>query len=218
MNIKKVLLHNVLVLNRSWVPIHITTVRAAIGLVFVDAANVIATNDMLNIYNERVCSEFEKLSYVDWISASKFLDDSKYEMLRSSKSKHFKPSVIVLTRYNGVPKYDIKFSRVTIYDRDKGNCQYCGKHIRRSDSTIDHILPKSRGGKNTWNNVTLSCKKCNEFKSDRTPIEADMELLNPPKKPSWVSIKFGKVRTIRERNEWIKFTGSVESEVDENGR
>ena len=74
-------------------------------------------------------------------------------------------------------------SRYMVYKRDKGRCAYCGKELSRTEATIDHILPKSRGGKTTWENVVLSCKKCNCDKDDMTPEEAGMKLLVKPYNP-----------------------------------
>lgn len=210
---KKVLHHNVLVINKSWVPIHITNVRDAVGLVYVGAAKVVSTKNIVNKFGESVASEYEALDYDNWILVSEFLNESEYDVLHSSKASHFKPSVVALNGYNGVPKYEIKFCRSSIYERDNGQCQYCLKNLTKQDATLDHIIPKSRGGKNNWNNVVLCCKKCNDKKGSRTPQEADMSLISRPKKPAWVAVKFGKARTIRERDDWKKFTGSVEKNI-----
>ena len=115
----------------------------------------------------------------------------------------------MLTRWNGVPRYEVKFCRTTLYERDNGKCQYCSVRLPKTKATIDHVLPKSRGGKNTWKNTVLSCKKCNERKDDRTPEEANMPLLTTPKKPSWIHLKLGKAQTIKEHDTWGKFLNYV---------
>jgi len=213
MNARKVLLHNVLVLNRSWIPIHITTVRDAIGLVFVGAANVIVPDEMKSISGKTVAYEFEAMDYSIWTSKSCELDKNQYEILSSAKNIHFKPSVVALTRYNGIPRYEIRFCRASLYERDSGKCQYCGKRISRGDATIDHVQPRSKGGKNSWSNAVLACKSCNSVKSDFTLDQSGMKLLSKPKKPNWISVRFGKTRSVKERAEWRKFTEYVESEV-----
>ncbi len=209
MNKVKLLRHNVLVLNKHWIPIHITTVRDAIGLVFVGAAKVVSTDNVENLHGEMVALEYEQLDYDNWILASEYLDTSKYSVLSSSKNRHFKPFVIALNGYAGVPKYEIKFSRSSLYERDKGQCQYCGTNLTKTQATIDHIVPKSRGGKNTWDNTVLCCKGCNDKKADKTLEDSKMRLLNPPKKPTWISTKFGKTKTVKEREEWSKFINYV---------
>jgi 5-methylcytosine-specific restriction endonuclease McrA len=70
-----------------------------------------------------------------------------------------------------------------LYKRDQGKCSYCGKEITQKESTIDHIIPKSKGGSNTWENICLACKPCNVFKDDRSPKEAKMKLLITPYNP-----------------------------------
>jgi hypothetical protein len=74
-------------------------------------------------------------------------------------------------------------SRYMVYKRDRGRCGYCGKDIPQKEATIDHILPKSRGGKTTWKNVVLACKDCNSKKDNMTPDEAGMRLLIKPYNP-----------------------------------
>jgi len=201
--------HNVLVLNKYWIPIHITSVRDAIGLVFVGAAKVISTSQIENLHGEVVAEEFETLDYDNWVLVSEFLDTAKFNILSSAKYRHFKPCVISLNGYDGVPKYEIRFSRTSLYERDSGQCQYCGANLTKTQATIDHITPKSRGGKNTWDNTVLCCKKCNDKKADKTLGDAKMKLLSTPKKPTWISTKFGRTRTVKEREEWSKFVKYV---------
>lgn len=81
-------------------------------------------------------------------------------------------------------KRSVKFSRESIYIRDKGRCQYCGLKVKKIDSTIDHVTPRSRGGKTIWTNVVTSCFDCNQKKRAKTPHEAGMKLLTEPIKPA----------------------------------
>ena len=159
---KKMINENVLVLNKGFMPIHITTVRDAVGLVYIDAAKVVVTDNMNSRQGQPIAFEWETLNYKNWIDISIKLDETKQRMVRSSSAKHFCPAVIQLTRWNGIPRYEVKFCRTTLYERDKGRCQYCNTKLPKAQATIDHILPKSRGGKNTWKNTVLSCKSCNE--------------------------------------------------------
>jgi len=93
------------------------------------------------------------------------------------------PSVIVLTRYVKFRFSYVVCSRSNLFHRDRSECQYCGKHRDHKLMTIDHIVPKSRGGRNTWENLVVACKKCNQKKGDMTPPEAGMRLLRRPRKP-----------------------------------
>ena len=76
----------------------------------------------------------------------------------------------------------MELSRKNVIRRDGGKCQYCGKAA--NPLTVDHIMPRSRGGEDTWENLTTACMYCNNKKGDRTPEEARMPLLNKPKRPS----------------------------------
>lgn len=95
------------------------------------------------------------------------------------------PSVIRMTRYVMVHHHVVildehsKTNFTAILQRDKHLCAYCGEYA----ATVDHIMPKSRGGRDTWGNLIAACGSCNNFKADRTPEEADMTLLWPPKVP-----------------------------------
>ncbi|MEI7474518.1 MAG: HNH endonuclease [bacterium] len=91
------------------------------------------------------------------------------------------PTVIKLRYFVAVPKKELPFNRKNIFHRDDYTCQYCGCKITKP--TLDHVYPKSRGGKNSWENLVTACSKCNFHKADRTPEEAQMPLLSEPAKP-----------------------------------
>jgi 5-methylcytosine-specific restriction endonuclease McrA len=88
--------------------------------------------------------------------------------------------VVTRWRFNAGPAW----SRAGVLRRDARCCAYCGGPA----STIDHILPRSRGGRNTWRNTTAACYECNQRKGDRTPVEAGMPLRREPLTPSWASL------------------------------
>jgi len=91
------------------------------------------------------------------------------------------PSVIRLLYYIYVPKRQRKFTRFEIFNRDKFTCQYCGR--RTSDLTLDHVVPRHRGGAHSWENVVSACIPCNRRKAGRTPEEAGMKLIRRPQAP-----------------------------------
>ena len=93
------------------------------------------------------------------------------------------PAVIVLKKYINRHRRILSPSRENIYWRDQYACQYCGKQFAKRRLTLDHVLPKSRGGLRTWLNLVTACLCCNQRKGNRTPIEANMPLQNPPKIP-----------------------------------
>jgi 5-methylcytosine-specific restriction endonuclease McrA len=103
--------------------------------------------------------------------------------LRSVNSSFPLPSVIRLNRYVNVPFRGIVMSRHNVFKRDQNVCVYCGNS---KDLTLDHVIPKSRGGKTHWDNLVTACKRCNSKKGHFTPEEANMPLSIQPFKPSFL--------------------------------
>lgn len=93
------------------------------------------------------------------------------------------PRVIKLRRYIYRPYKKLAANRENVIHRDGYTCQYCGRRRRERDLTLDHVLPRSRGGKDTWTNLVAACYACNARKGDRTPEEACMPLLSIPYRP-----------------------------------
>jgi 5-methylcytosine-specific restriction endonuclease McrA len=77
-----------------------------------------------------------------------------------------------------------RFRKSAVYTRDDWNCQYCGESLGKTSATIDHVQPRSRGGKTSWKNCVASCKYCNRKKANKTPTEANMPLLSVPAEPN----------------------------------
>lgn len=95
---------------------------------------------------------------------------------------HKRPLVIRLIRYVYIKFKKVPLSRTNVYRRDGHKCAYCASV---DNLTLDHIIPKSRGGQNSWENLVTCCKRCNSIKDDRTPKEANMKLLVKPYKPTF---------------------------------
>lgn len=110
------------------------------------------------------------------------LRENRY--FRSVSTKLPQPSIIKLSKYIRIPFNNIEPSRRNVLRRDEHRCQYCGK--KSLEMTIDHILPRSRGGTDSWENLTTACIRCNNRKGNRTPEEAGMSLLSKPKKPNHI--------------------------------
>lgn len=123
--------------------------------------------------------------YVDWLSFSQ--NDIDYPIIHTVNRRIAVPEIIILKYYDKLPMRDVKYSRQTLFQRDRHICAYCGKVFDRNDLTVDHILPRAQGGKTTWDNTVAACFPCNSVKADRTPEQAGMHLKFKPKKPSWFS-------------------------------
>ncbi len=161
----------VLVLNRVYRPIHITSVRRAFTLLYQGVAKAID-------------EEFKLFDFQSWSALSTGHRDSVGTVGRRIRV----PRVIVLLVYEHMPKSRVRFSRFNIYSRDENTCQYCGKRFHRADLNLDHVVPRSRGGSTSWENVVCSCVPCNLRKGGRTPDEAGMKLLRLPVRPRWTPV------------------------------
>ena len=177
-----VLCEKVLVLNRSWVAVNVATVRRALTLVFQDVARIVAPED------------YATYNFEGWVEASHAAKEGR--RIHSASISFCVPEVIVLSAFNGRFSKEVRFSRRNIFERDENTCQYCGKKLDRSELTLDHVVPRSRGGTSTWQNIVLACIRCNMRKGDRLPQEINLKLLRKPVKPQWatrVGVKLGRV-------------------------
>lgn len=101
-------------------------------------------------------------------------------IMEAGKFTYKIPSVIRLKHYRRIPHFKISPSRRNILQRDDNICQYCVRRFTPQELTLDHIMPRSRGGKSTWDNLVAACYKCNHKKNDNTPEEAGMVLHRKP--------------------------------------
>ena len=106
-----------------------------------------------------------------------------------SATKTFQiPSVIVLFRYIDEKFFILPCTRKNVLTRDENRCQYCTKHFREADLTIDHVLPRSKGGQSQWTNVVAACRPCNQQKDNYLIEKSPLSLIRAPKRPSYRSI------------------------------
>jgi 5-methylcytosine-specific restriction endonuclease McrA len=180
---------DVLVLNKSFVPIHIITWQRAMSLLIQDSARAID-------------SDYIVYDFSDWLLYSEV--DDKYPKILTIKHKISLPSIIVLKNYNKLPIRDIKYSRETLFQRDNHTCAYCGGKFKPQLLTVDHILPRSLGGKTHWDNTVTACSECNGKKGNKTLEQTGMKLLYRPKKPKWVS-PLTNIRSNKACKEWSIF-------------
>ncbi len=148
-----------------------------------------------------ICS-VPKAFLLVYLHKADLICESSTEKLHSISQSFPLPSVIRLHRYVYLPFRGIMLTRQNIFKRDLGKCQYCTSSL---DLTLDHVLPRSRGGKTSWDNLTTACKKCNSKKGDQTPEEAKMFLKNKPFKPSFIMFLRDFSGALEES--WIPFLG-----------
>lgn len=193
---------SVLMLNRLWQPVHICGVRRAIGLLFLGHAQVVHSDEE---------SGFASYDLESWMRVSR--DRPGTEVIHTVSHQFQAPAIIVLKRYDRLPKQEIRFSRQSIFERDRFTCQYCGKCFESRDLNLDHVIPRDKGGQTTWENVVCSCITCNTRKANKLPAQARMFPLSEPKQPRWRPF-FDPRATMRIAHaSWQPFIGSLPGEV-----
>jgi 5-methylcytosine-specific restriction endonuclease McrA len=147
---------SVLVLNATYEPLSVVSVKRAVILLLKEKAEII---------------------------------EAAQSYIRSERKALPVPLVIRLVYYVRIPhRLSLPVSRRSVLARDYYTCQYCGAQPGRKDLTIDHVIPRSRGGKTMWENLVTACQACNSRKGDRTPEEANMRLPARPKRPRYVAL------------------------------
>jgi 5-methylcytosine-specific restriction endonuclease McrA len=184
----------VLVLNRSYLPIHVTSVRRAFSMLYQGVARV-------------VDEQYETFDFDSWRDLAIRAGDDSIGVVGGLIRV---PRVILLTAFDRIPRRHVRFSRINVYARDRSTCQYCGRRFPRTDLNLDHVVPRSKGGRTTWQNVVCSCMDCNRRKGGRTPQQAGMRLIAPPRRPRWTPM-VGVLAGRRGYPEWRPFLSIVDA-------
>jgi len=182
----------VLVLNRSYLPVHVTVVRRALSLLYQGIA-------------QAVDDELRTFDFASWADLAAD-EDSIGTVDKAIRV----PRVILLQYYDRVPRRYVRFSRFNIYARDQNRCQYCGRQFPRAELNLDHVVPRMKGGTSVWENVVCSCHRCNRIKGGRTPLEAGMRLVRQPRRPQWTPF-MTEAFSLRRYKEWLPFLSAVDA-------
>ncbi len=183
-----------LVLNSSYLPIHVTTVRRAFSLLYRGVARA-------------VDEEYRTFDFQDWSDLSTVGRD----VLGSGGGVVRIPRVVLLVAFDRVPRREVRFSRHNIFVRDGNTCQYCGRRKARSQLNLDHVTPRVHGGRSSWENVVCSCLECNRRKGGRTPESAGMHLVRRPCRPHWTPFVSRNLGGGRRYSEWRPFLSGVDT-------
>lgn len=118
-----------------------------------------------------------------WIehSASALVGD----LIHSVKVAMRVPRIIVLALYDKIPRVEVRLTRRNVFLRDKHTCQYCCKPFCEGDLNLDHVVPRDKGGRTTWENIVTSCIRCNTRKANKLTHEVNMHPLRSPRAPRW---------------------------------
>jgi len=164
----------VLVLNRYWQPVHTCSARRAVHLLCLGHAQVVQVEGE---------EKFTTHDLVSWVGYSEQIVSD--EMIHSVKLALRVPKIIVLSIYDRLPRLEVKFTRRNVFLRDKFTCQYCEKVMPENKLNLDHVIPRDKGGRTTWDNIVASCVKCNTRKANKLPHEANMHPASKPFAPRW---------------------------------
>jgi 5-methylcytosine-specific restriction endonuclease McrA len=182
----------VLVLNRNWQAINVRTPQEAFCMMATNVATA------LEIEGE---DHIRPVTWEEWITLPIRDQDEAVHTVRGAIRV---PTVIVALNYAKVPKKRPKLCAKTIRERDGNRCQYTGKLLKPDEGSLDHVLPRSRGGKDTWENLVWSSKDVNSRKGDRLPHEAGLKLLSIPRAPKERLVS-AMIRNAGEIPEWKLF-------------
>jgi 5-methylcytosine-specific restriction endonuclease McrA len=174
---------SVLVLNRHWLAIDAVSPADAFGHLATGTARALRI-------------EGDSMQAFDWDDWRGLPFETGVPVIGTTRGPVRVPTVLVLARFDRVPIHRPKFGFRAIWERDGGRCQYSGRKLLPSEANIDHIVPRSRGGRDDWENCVLADRAVNARKAARTPAEAGLRLLAQPGKPRAVPA------ALRIRNLW----------------
>lgn len=156
--------------------IRVTSARRAFSLLYRNLAEVIHVED----------GQYLAYDFDTWREVSTFKDrfeTNEHDWVRTVRFDIAVPRIIRLLGYDRLPQQMVKLNRKNIFARDRNQCQYCGRTYATSELSIDHIIPKSQNGSDTWENLVCACTGCNARKGGRTPDQASLTLVRRPVRP-----------------------------------
>ncbi|CAB5226282.1 McrA Restriction endonuclease [uncultured Caudovirales phage] len=186
----------VLVLNRCWQAIGTKTVADALSMMYSDSATGLDIQSSETMIPNK---------WQDWINLP-YDENSNY--IKTVRGDIKIPKVIILCKYDRVPQKRPKFSFKALWQRDGGVCQYTNKKLTPNEANIDHIIPRSRGGKTSWTNCVVTHREVNARKANMTPEEANLRLVRPPKEPKCLPITFY-IKNYHQIPEWNLFLDHI---------
>ena len=182
----------VLVLNRSYQPVRITDAKHGFSMLYLGRASALDHT-------------YEPHDFHAWAARE---PGDEEEAIGTPTGRVCIPRILLLLDYNRVPRAPLRLSRRHVYMRDEYTCQYCGIRPGVKELNLDHVVPRSRGGRSTWENLVTSCRTCNLRKGWATPEECGMRPCKRPVRPSW-SMALSLAAQRRRFREWEPFLAVV---------
>jgi 5-methylcytosine-specific restriction endonuclease McrA len=179
----------VLVLNRNWQAIDVTRAEIAFSNLCRGVHTAIDTETM------------RPVSFAEWLNLPIRATDRSIGTTRGPVRV---PTVIACVHFNKMPKKTPKLCAVNIRKRDENRCQYTNRVLRPGEGNLDHIIPRSRGGQDTWENLVYSAKEINQRKANQLPEEAGLKLIRKPRAPGQIPVMM-LIEPRPDRPEWDHF-------------
>ncbi|MDX2051925.1 MAG: HNH endonuclease [Polyangiaceae bacterium] len=179
----------VLLLNRYYAPVSIASARRGLVLLYCGGAHA-------------VDSDGHAYDFEHWLKLPIRAEDDVVPLVSGQLRM---PRVLHLLGYDRFPRVKIRLTRRNLLLRDDHQCQYCLRRPGVRELNLDHVVPRSRGGRETWENLVVSCRSCNLKKGRRTPEEAGMGLARPPAEPHWSTAAHILMATRAPYEEWQPF-------------
>lgn len=172
-------------LNASWLPIDQMTIKDAVVFLASEANGskpgyALDITTAVDENGNHVIVNARPVAWEEWVTLPVREGDLA---INTSKGQVRAPLVVICAKFNKLPMHRPRWSTGNVHARDKGVCAYTNKKLSRAEMTVDHIMPRSRGGKDTWTNTVTCDRKINTLKGDKTPEEAGLKLLRQPKEP-----------------------------------
>lgn len=167
---------SVLLLNRLYMAVRVVSAKRALTLLYRDLGEVVHVED----------GAFLAYDFSNWVEVSQAkarFEPERHDWVRCVRFQIAVPKIIRLLGYDRLPRADVKLNRRNLFARDHNSCQYCGKKFPPAELSIDHVVPRSQGGRTTWENVVCACVRCNVRKGGRTPEQSRMHLIARPRRP-----------------------------------
>ena len=191
----------VLVLNRFWQPVQTCSVRRALKLLCLGHAQVVQTEGEDRVRTHDLGSWVEH-------SSREVVEDVIHTVRLALRV----PKIIVLALYEKLPRMEVRFTRRNVFLRDKHTCQYCARIFNEPELNLDHVMPRDKGGRTTWENIVTSCIRCNTRKANKLSHEVNMHPLRKPVAPRWRPM-FALRENTRSDESWTHFIDPDPSKV-----
>jgi len=167
---------SVLLLNRLYMAVRVVSARRALTLLYRELAEVVSVDD-----GQYLSYDFD--GWVEVSQAKRRFEPEQHDWIRTVRFQIAVPKIIRMLVYEKVPSTSVKLNRRNLFARDQNRCQYCGRRRPTTELSLDHVIPRSQGGTNAWDNIVCACVRCNVKKGGRTPEQAHMKLITLPKRP-----------------------------------